>query len=74
VVKAELMREKTFNIRFSEEEWERLDRLSTERGINAASLIRMLLKQADTAPPRQPVPTLVVQEAPPKVTKKKTKR
>jgi len=42
------MREKTFNIRFSDEEWERLDRLSSQHGINAASLIRMLLKQADS--------------------------
>ena len=48
MVNVEGTREKTFNIRFSDEEWERLDRLSSERGINAASLIRMLLKQADS--------------------------
>lgn len=47
MVNVEGMREKTFNIRFSDEEWERLDRLSSQHGINAASLIRMLLKQAD---------------------------
>jgi predicted DNA-binding protein len=53
VVNVDGMREKTFNIRFSEEEWERLDRLSAAHGLNAASLIRMLLKHADTASDRE---------------------
>ena len=44
---AEMMREKTFNIRLNDEEWARLDRVATARGINAASVIRMLLKEAD---------------------------
>ncbi len=40
-------REKTFNIRFSEEEWARLDFLARHYGLSAASLIRMLLKQQE---------------------------
>lgn len=41
------MREKTFNIRLSAEEWARLDSLTEFHGVTAAGLIRMLLKQEE---------------------------
>lgn len=41
------MREKTFNVRFNEEEWARLDTISGFHGVTAAGLIRMLLKQEE---------------------------
>jgi hypothetical protein len=40
-------REKTFNIRFSSEEWERIEKLCAFHGINAAALIRMALKKEE---------------------------
>ena len=45
----------SFNIRLSEEEWARLDRLKSHYGINAAGIIRMLLKREDDAigPPKK---------------------
>lgn len=49
MVETDSVREKTFNIRFSEEEWARLERLTEAKGVNAASLIRMLLKQEEEA-------------------------
>ncbi len=48
-------RQRIFNMRLSEEEGARLDRLAEHYGINAAELIRMLLKReektVDFAPP-----------------------
>lgn len=41
------MRERTLNIRMSEEEYLRINRLSESLGINNASLIRMMLKKLD---------------------------
>lgn len=38
------MREKTFNIRMSAEETERLEAVATHHGLTAASVIRMLVK------------------------------
>lgn len=38
-------RAKTFNIRFSDEEWARLDIVSGHYGITAAGVIRMLVKR-----------------------------
>lgn len=40
-------REKTFNIRFSEDEWARLEKLCAFHGINAAALLRMLMKKEE---------------------------
>jgi len=40
-------REKTFNIRFSDEEWARLERVSKHYGLTAAGVIRMTLKEKD---------------------------
>jgi predicted DNA-binding protein len=37
-------REKLFNMRMSAEEWERLDALAKHYGLNAAGVIRMLVK------------------------------
>jgi hypothetical protein len=37
-------REKLFNMRMSSEEWERLEFLSQHYGLNAAGVIRMLVK------------------------------
>jgi len=39
------MRAKLFNVRFSDEEWQRLEALTGHLGLNAANLIRMLLKE-----------------------------
>lgn len=44
-------RERLFNIRLSEEEAARLDRLASHYGLNAAGVIRMLLKREDDALP-----------------------
>jgi hypothetical protein len=52
-------RERTFNIRLSEEEWARLDFLATHYGLNAAAMIRMLLKKEENevrARPPKPDP------------------
>jgi hypothetical protein len=38
-------RERLFNMRMSDEEWSRIERLSAHYGLNAASVIRMLLKR-----------------------------
>lgn len=38
-------RAKTFNIRFSDEEWRRLDRVAEHYALTAAGVIRMLLKR-----------------------------
>lgn len=42
---AEQVRRHLFNIRFSEEEQARLDAVCGHLGVNAANLIRMLLKE-----------------------------
>lgn len=42
---APLAREKLFNMRMSAEEWERLDSLAKHYGLNAAGVIRMLIKE-----------------------------
>lgn len=56
---AELVRRHLFNIRFSEEEQARLDAICGHLGVNAASLIRMMLKEKarelGVEPPPQPV-------------------
>lgn len=39
------MRERLFNIRFSDEEWSRLETLKEHLGLDAANLVRMLLKE-----------------------------
>jgi hypothetical protein len=46
---AETMRERLFTMRMSGEEAERLDLVAAHYGLNAASLIRMLLKREETA-------------------------
>ena len=38
-------RKNLFNVRFSDEEQERLDRVCEHLGVNAANLIRMLVKE-----------------------------
>jgi hypothetical protein len=40
-------REKLFNIRFSEDDWSRIEKLCAFHGVNAASLLRMLLKNEE---------------------------
>lgn len=45
--KATKPREKTFHIRFTEAEWERLEREATKREVTAAQVIRDLLKGLD---------------------------
>lgn len=46
---ADMAREKIFNVRFSGEEWGRLEALAAHFALNVASLIRMLAKEkADT--------------------------
>lgn len=42
-------RGKVFNVRLSDDEWERVNRLAGEYGLSAASLFRLLLKQAERA-------------------------
>ena len=42
-------REKLFNMRLSEEEAARLERLAAHYGLNAAGVIRMLLKREEDA-------------------------
>lgn len=44
---ADMGREKTFNIRFSEEEWARLEKLCAFHGVNAAAVLRMLMKKEE---------------------------
>ena len=44
---APVAREKLFNMRMSDEEWARLETLAEHYGLNAAGVIRMLVK-ADT--------------------------
>lgn len=62
---SEQMRRHLFNIRFSEEEQARLDAICEHLGVNAANLIRMMLKEkarelgvepvvAPVAPPSKP--------------------
>lgn len=46
---AELVRAKTFNIRFSEEELARLDLVAEHYALTAAGVIRMLLKRESDA-------------------------
>jgi hypothetical protein len=46
-MQTEPMREKMFTLRLSEEEMARLDFLSKHFGLNAAGLIRMLLKEKE---------------------------
>jgi hypothetical protein len=40
-------RDKLFNIRFSEDDWTRIEKLCAFHGVNATSLVRMLLKKED---------------------------
>jgi hypothetical protein len=42
-------RDRLFNMRLSEDESARLDRLAEHYGLNAAGVIRMLLKREDDA-------------------------
>jgi hypothetical protein len=42
-----MAREKLFNMRMSAEEWARAERVAEHHALNVASLVRMLLKQAD---------------------------
>jgi len=64
-MQAEVMREKTFNIRMSAEESARMEAVSAHYALNAASLIRMLIKrEADS---------LGIAAEPPKPTKKTSK-
>jgi hypothetical protein len=57
MVETTLMREKTFNMRLAREEWERLERLAKGRELNAAGLIRALLREEDERlKPRTPTP------------------
>ncbi len=42
-----MAREKLFNMRMNDEEWERVARVATHYGLNAASLFRMLVKKED---------------------------
>ena len=46
---AATMRERMFTMRLSEEESLRLDRVAAHYGVNAANLVRMLLKREDDA-------------------------
>lgn len=49
VVSGSMGREKTFNIRFSDEEWARLEYLAAHYGLNATAVIRMLMKKEEDA-------------------------
>jgi len=42
-------REALFNIRFSDDDWVRIEKLCAFHGVNATSLVRMLLKKEDDA-------------------------
>jgi len=54
---AELVRAKTFNIRFSEEELARLDAVAQHYALTAAGVIRMLVKrEADAIAAKVPPP------------------
>lgn len=53
---AELVRRHLFNVRFSEEEQARLDALCEHLGVNAANLIRMLLKEKARQLGVEPIP------------------
>jgi predicted DNA binding CopG/RHH family protein len=57
------MRERMFTMRLSEEESTRLDKLAAHYGLNAAGLIRMVLKKEERA--------LAVETAAPKPAKTK---
>ena len=51
-------REKLFNMRMSAEEWERLDFLAKHYGLNAAGVLRMLVKrEADAIQGKAPAAT-----------------
>ena len=50
------MRERMFTMRLSEEEAKRLDRLAAHYGLNAAGVIRFLLKREDDAIERAEAP------------------
>jgi antitoxin component of RelBE/YafQ-DinJ toxin-antitoxin module len=50
------MKDKTINVRLSAKDLERLERLQEHFALNASSVIRMLLKQADDAIPGEPLP------------------
>lgn len=55
---AEVVREKTFNIRFSAEELARLDLVAKHYALTAAGVIRMLVKrEADSIRPVPPPPS-----------------
>jgi hypothetical protein len=60
------MREKLFTMRMSEEESSRLEIVARHYGLNAAGVIRMLIKREHDQVAREKSPT------PPVVTKKKT--
>lgn len=59
---APVAREKLFNMRMSAEEWERLEGLAKHYGLNAAGVLRMLVKadfdrlQAEAKPTPTPKP------------------
>ena len=49
-------REKVFNMRMSLEEWERLEVVAADLGLNAANAIRVLVKRHHDAMPQKPAP------------------
>ncbi len=59
-MQTEVVRKHLFNIRFSDEEQARLNAICLHLGVNAANLIRMMLREkarelgVDTAPPPAP--------------------
>ena len=69
MAEAALMRERLFTMRLSDEESSRLDEVSKHYGLNAAGLIRMLVKREfDLLPPKSS------NDPEPRATKKKAKR
>jgi hypothetical protein len=48
-MQTEAVREHLFTMRMSDEEWGRVEKLCAFHGINAASLLRMLLKKEERA-------------------------
>jgi len=43
------MREKQFNVRCTNEEWARLERVANHHGVNPANVVRLLVKREDEA-------------------------
>jgi antitoxin component of RelBE/YafQ-DinJ toxin-antitoxin module len=50
-------RRRLFNVRFSEEEHARLDAICEHLGVNASSLVRMLLREKERALQIEPQPS-----------------